>query len=156
MILITCPLYVHHSMNENEKITCQKCQAEIEYERPHFCPYCGAGLDSTQGLVFDDEDDVPVYAWGASAPFLIKLLFMWLGVAMIFLIGRPFIVAIANEFSYRSSETGPLVKILYFFAEHIFSRSMFTWVSVVFALVVVCIFLLSIWIHRDPDQAKKR
>ncbi|HLG20664.1 MAG TPA: hypothetical protein VI895_12730 [Bdellovibrionota bacterium] len=64
-------------MSEEDKIVCSKCEKIIRYERPLFCPYCGAKLEPVEDLL-NSDDRREVYRWSHAAPLLMNLFFGWL------------------------------------------------------------------------------
>jgi hypothetical protein len=62
---------------ENSALVCPQCNKKIEFERPLFCPFCGKKIDPTRGLELDDGE-IKIYRFSQVAPFLMKLLLLWL------------------------------------------------------------------------------
>lgn len=56
-------------------IRCLACGRKIEFERPLFCPYCGAKLEPIDGLLDGTESDV--YPASDIAPLLMRVFLIW-------------------------------------------------------------------------------
>lgn len=74
-------------------IRCLACGRKIEFERPLFCPYCGAKLEPVDGLLDGTESDV--YPSSDIAPLLMRLFLIWVAavIPITLLLGRRGFIA---------------------------------------------------------------
>lgn len=61
-------------MTNEEYFHCPHCAKRIQYERPHFCPFCGGSVDPSAGLTDEMAGPPQIYRWSTVAPFLMKVL----------------------------------------------------------------------------------
>jgi hypothetical protein len=130
-------------MMEAEKIRCKSCDAWIEFERPHFCPFCGAELDAAQGLTEDEpEQGESLYPLSGAAPYLMRMLLIWLGSFAIFVFPH---FAIPSALYGKVAWLEPLVIT-------IFSRKVFIIWTLTFALCVSIFLVLSLWVGHQKES----